>query len=333
MAYIHIEEFLDRKGTVLDVRSPGEFGKGHIPGAINMPLFSDEERAKIGTVYKRQGEQDAVRLGWDLVTPKIPKFIEQIENSMGDGIAKVHCWRGGMRSSAFAELLKATGLETVSLKGGYKSFRRWCNEIFERSADYRIVGGLTGTGKTKILHSLKKMGEQILDLEGLANHRGSAFGTIGMAQQPTTEQFHNAVALTLSKFNPRKPIWIEDESRLIGTCQIHDKLFLKIRNSPLYIIERPLEKRLEILKSVYGEGKPELFIEAVQKIRKKLGGNTTKLIIEDIVNGNLREAAEMVLKYYDSAYRYGLSRRNQKIVEVNVGILNDDESAKTLILS
>lgn len=327
---LNITAFLKKEGTIVDVRSPGEYSMGHIPGAINIPLFSDEERAWIGTVYKKQGKSEAVKLGWNLATPKIHSFLERIEQTIMDGAIKVHCWRGGMRSLSFVKLLKTTGVETASLHGGYKSFRRWCRELFIRDANYRIVGGLTGTGKTKILHSLKKNGEQILDLEDLANHRGSAFGMIGMPQQPSTEQFHNEIAMILSNFSPEKPIWIEDESRLIGTCHLPEELFLKIRSSPLFIIEKPLEKRLETLNDVYGKGKPERFIQAVKKIEKKIGSKITKDVIEKIAKGNLKEAAEMVLKYYDSAYTHDLSRRNQKIVKLNLNLLSDDESAKAL---
>jgi len=330
---LSVEKFLGSEGVVLDVRSPGEFSLGHIPGAVNLPLFTDKERAQVGTIYRREGKLNAIRLGWDLVTPKVSELIEEIERAVSDGVAKVHCWRGGMRSEGFAELTKVVGLETVRLEGGYKAYRRWCHEIFERPAEYRIVGGLTGTGKTGILKELEKMGEQILDLENLANHRGSAFGTIGMPDQPTTEQFHNDMAMALARFDPAKPIWIEDESRMIGTCHIPDKFFLKMRNSSLYIVERPLEKRLEILNRVYGVSRPEGFIEAVEKIKKKLGGKKTQDVIEMITDGKLKEACTEVLKYYDSAYKYDVSRRNQKINRIRGDTLDDEEVAKALLLS
>ncbi len=327
---ISVEEFLNKSGTIFDVRSPTEFSNGHIPGAFNLPLFTDEERSLVGTAYKMQGRTHAFDLGLEFAEKKIPYFIDTIEKCMSRGMAKIHCWRGGLRSAAFAELFKAIGIETATLQGGYKFFRRWSNEMFMREANYHIIGGFTGTGKTKILSELKKMGQQTLDLESLSNHRGSVFGTIETPGQPPTEQFHNSIAFLLAKFDLKLPIWIEDESRLIGLCHVPEALYQQMRSSPLYIIERPIDTRLEILKRDYGSAKPENYLQGVHKIRKKLGNQTADRIIRCITTGNLKEAAKQVLKYYDSAYSYGIRKRHQKITKVS-GDSSDCECAETLI--
>lgn len=328
---LRMHEFLDLKGTIYDVRSPGEYVQGHIPGAVNIPLFSDEERAQVGTAYKTQSPKIAIQLGWDIVTTKIENFLETIEQTLGDGVAKIHCRRGGMRSQAFAELFRLAGIETLVLQGGYKTYRNWCNTLFSRQANYRILGGLTGAGKTKILHSLKKMGEQVIDLEELANHRGSVFGMHESIKQPTTEQFHNTIANILSACDPKKPIWIEDESRLIGTCHLPEELFNKMRLAPLVFVEKPLKQRLMNINSDYGAVDPEYFISGVNKIAKKLGGSRTKTIIEDLRTGNLKEAATAVLHYYDAAYTHDLSRRSQNIQHFQADSLSCDEIAAQLI--
>lgn len=310
---LDLKEFIDREGVMLDVRSPSEYNRGRIPSAINLPLFTDEERANVGTTYTLRGQKDAISLGLKYVGPKLFDYVDQANQRINNGIAKVYCWRGGMRSSATAMLLHTTGIPSVTLRRGYKAFRRWAHEIFSRQRRYILLGGFTGCGKTSILHALKKKGEQVLDLENLAQHRGSVFGSIGSSPQPSTEQFHNEIAHKLATFDVDRHIWVEDESQLIGTCHIPEALFVQMRRAPLFVIERPLSERLEKLRKDYSNTDPMEFIHATQRIRKKLGGARTKEVISFLQDGKLQQAAELVLQYYDSAYRYGLSRRNQHI--------------------
>ncbi|HLG04366.1 MAG TPA: tRNA 2-selenouridine(34) synthase MnmH, partial [Bacteroidia bacterium] len=206
-----IDIFLAKKGVlpVIDVRSPGEFAHGHIPGAINLPLFSDEERAKVGTVYKKDGREQAILLGFELVGPKMADFSRK---GMELAVAKrilVHCWRGGMRSGVVAWVFETVGLEVFTLQKGYKAYRNFVLKEFEKPLNLRIVGGETGTGKTEILHALRKKGEQVIDLEAIAAHRGSAFGALGQPAQPTSEQFENDLHHAISELDPAKIIWIE----------------------------------------------------------------------------------------------------------------------------
>ena len=203
-------------GAIIDVRSPVEFNAGHIPGSTNIPLFSDEERATVGTLYAESGRDIAIEKGLEFVGPKMADFVRRtkavLAKQPGDceseKIAYVHCWRGGMRSQSFAWLLDMAGIKVRVLKGGYKGFRKVAHRKIGLRHKMVILSGLTGAGKTEFLIELQKKGEQIIDLEGLANHRGSSFGAIGLGQQPTTEQFENCRFAALEKLNPNRRIWI-----------------------------------------------------------------------------------------------------------------------------
>jgi len=188
---ISITEFLQLSAPValIDVRTPAEFEKGHIPAAFNVPLFSNEERVKVGTTYKQVGREEAILLGFDLTGSKWSGFIKRALEISPDKKIAVHCWRGGMRSGAMAWALDLYGFEVFVIKGGYKSYRRWAHQQFDRQYPLCILGGMTGSGKTKILHKLSLAGEQVIDLEDLAQHQGSSYGTMNKLVQPTQEQF------------------------------------------------------------------------------------------------------------------------------------------------
>jgi tRNA 2-selenouridine synthase len=186
---LHPDEFFNIPGVILDVRSPAEYLQGHIPGAKSLPLLSDEERAKVGICYKQQGRETAVELGFEIVGPKCADFITQAKHLAPDKIVRLYCWRGGMRSESMAWLLERAGFHVTLLTGGYKAFRRWGRSLFQIPQNIIILAGMTGTGKTEILKALAAKGEQILDLEQLANHRGSSYGSLGQLPQPTNEQF------------------------------------------------------------------------------------------------------------------------------------------------
>ena len=316
MLELKVDQFLQAPGIVLDVRSPGEFIQGRIPGAFSFPLFNNDERAQVGTTYKQNGREQAVELGLKLVGPKLADFVTQAKNLAQENEAsqvKVHCWRGGMRSSSMAWLLETAGLKTATLKGGYKAFRRHCLETFANVSEIpslNVLGGLTGCGKTNILHALKRLGEQVIDLEQIANHKGSSYGMIGMTKQPSIEQFENELAMQIRSLDLSRRVWIEDESHMIGVCKIPDSFFKKIRQSKLYVIERPMEERIEQLLHEYGSVNSDSLIEATQRISRRIGGAMTKEIIAHIQQGQLSSAIELVLKYYDSTYLYGLSQRN-----------------------
>lgn len=328
---LEFSDFLKLPGVVFDVRSPGEFDHGRIPGAISLPLFSNQERALVGTTYKQAGKENAVLQGLQLVGPKLAAIVGQAKIHMLTGFAKVHCWRGGMRSSSVAWLLETAGMKTATLNGGYKAFRRWALNEISLPKTLIIIGGMTGCGKTSILRALKAKGEQVLDLESLANHRGSSYGMIGMPPQPSSEQFENEIAIQLASFDPKRPVWIEDESRFVGTCKIPDTIFSQMLESPLCMVERPLNERKFNLQLDYGNASPLELKEATQRIAKRLGGARTKEVIELIDTGHWAEAAEIVLKYYDSAYQHALSRRKQPQHQIKGDNMDENQWAELLL--
>jgi len=181
---VEVEEFLSlaRQYPVFDVRSPGEYQHAYIPGAYNLPLFTDEERKLVGTLYKQDSREQAIKAGLDYFGLKMRKMVEEVE-AMNSKTVLVHCWRGGMRSAGVAWLLDLYGFKVYTLVGGYKSFRKWVLARFEKPYPFQVVGGYTGSGKTELLKELATKGHTIIDLEGIAHHKGSAFGALGEAAQ------------------------------------------------------------------------------------------------------------------------------------------------------
>ncbi|WP_225886589.1 tRNA 2-selenouridine(34) synthase MnmH [Leptolyngbya sp. PCC 6406] len=313
-----MDEFLTAPGPILDVRSPGEYAQGHIPGAMSFPLFSDDERAKVGICYKHQGREAAVELGFDLAGPKFGGFLRQATELAPGRQVRVHCWRGGMRSGGVAWVLEMGGFQVTTLTGGYKSFRRWVRQRVAQPRPLIVLGGMTGTGKTLILHALAALGEPILDLEGWANHRGSSYGGLDMPPQPSNEQFENLVAMAWAALPLNRPLWVEAESRRIGLCRIPDELFQQMEAAPTLEITRPLAERLTILVDMYGSTDREALVVATQRIAKRLGGQRTQAAIALLRQGDLRAAFTILLDYYDRTYRYDLERRQKVIPQVDL---------------
>lgn len=325
-----LSTFLETPGVVVDVRSPSEHQQGHIPNSINVPLFSDEERARLGYCYKHKGKQNAVALGYSLVTPRIPQLLNEMERQVGNALAKIHCWRGGMRSSSFAELLRTQGWQATTLDGGYKRFRRWVLNCFYEPQQILILGGLTGSGKTRILQALAAQGEQIIDLEALAKHKGSAFGQLGnIPAQPSNEQWENELASKWTHLTPQRRVWIEDESRMIGHCKIPDHLFSAMQKAPRIIIERPIEERIETLVAEYTNADNKDLKEATLRIRKKLGGQRTTEILTLIDQKNYPQACQLLLSYYDRAYKK--HPNTSPIIKINASQCNDTQWATQII--
>ena len=336
---VDIETFLrlSKKFPVLDVRSPGEFDQAHLPGAFSIPLFTDEQRKIIGTAYKKQSRKIAVEIGINyfsermkliqketakIITetnhqfPTSKNFVHHDESSM-----LVHCWRGGMRSETVAWLLGLYGYNIYILKGGYKSFRRWVLKQMEKPHLFHILGGYTGSGKTEVLQEMKQRGKTVIDLEGLANHKGSSFGSLGQAPQPSQEMFENLLALelweigeeteTLALGNNHKngAIWLEDESRHIGSVGFPEVFWQQMRSSPLYFMEIPFEERLRFVIDHYGNFDIKSLAACVLNIQKRLGGLETKNALKFLEEGNTKECFEILIKYYDKLYINGLNKR------------------------
>ncbi len=362
---ITIEAFLllAKNCPVLDVRSPREYTHAHIPGAISLPLFNDEERAKVGTTYKQQSRESAIKIGLDFFGPNMRGMVEKVEEIVSSWQKKVgkeklskrkeqreisevptekfpiiyepdcplptcncvllHCWRGGMRSAAVAWLLDLYGFKVYTLIDGYKSYRNWVLEQFAKKYNFKIIGGYTGTGKTLLLHAWAKENNCIVDLEGLANHKGSALGALGNPPQPTQEMFENLLAeklviqtkpITIEPAGNCEPptsscIWLEDESQRIGNLQIPMPLWNCMRKAPVYFVDIPFEERLNYLTDEYGVHEKAGLVNAIMRIQKRLGGLETKNAINFLLENNFKESFRILLHYYDKWYAKGLYKR------------------------
>lgn len=323
---LDIKDFMKLVGlhTVIDVRSPAEFKAGHMPFALNIPLFSDEERARVGITYKHNGKERAIEVGYEIVKPKLSFFLSEIEKltkeithqqDVDSKTLLIHCWRGGMRSERFASFLNEHGYESHTLISGYKSYRHYVLDSFAIDIDMLLIGGETGSGKTEILKNIKEKGEQIIDLEGLANHKGSAFGSLGENPQPTQEQFENNLAQELSRVrNQGKVIWFEDEARTIGTCHLPNALWEKMKTAPIIRLSIPKEERIGRLVNDYGDYSKEELSKCILKIQKRLGPQHAKRALEELEIGNLKAVADISLTYYDKAYNYNHELRKFKDV-------------------
>jgi len=300
---------------IYDVRSPCEFENGHIPDAINLPLFTNAQRAEIGTLYKEEGRQEAILAGLDAVGPRLRTLAATVlEASPQKGPISIHCWRGGMRSQSVGWLLEQVGFEVTLLQGGYKAYRAQVHKIIGQDwPKLRVVGGLTGSGKTEILLGLRNLGEQVLDLEGLANHRGSAFGGIDRVS-PSQESFENALDQEIDRLDPKRRVWIEDESRMIGRLALPEAMWRQKCGAPLAFIEVALERRVDRLVKEYGEHDPVDLVASFEAIRKRLGHERTDQALRAIDEGDLSTACQEALAYYDRCYQYGLERRNESTV-------------------
>jgi tRNA 2-selenouridine synthase len=309
---IDIRKFLELSETipVADVRSPAEFNSGHIPGAVNIPLFDDEERAAVGTKYKREGRLPAILEGLKHSGPALMNKMEQGLRIAGKGSILVHCWRGGMRSEAMAWLFSLGDLEVHILEGGYKSYRRHVLESLEVKRKMIVLGGMTGSSKTHILRFLKAFGSQVIDLELLANHKGSAFGALGQPPQPTTEQFANLLFNELGLLNFDLPFWIEDESRNIGSVFMPDTFYSRMQETKIIVLVMDLHCRLPRLLQEYSAYSPDSLKASVLKISKRLGSDKTGDAISAIDAGDYSKAIETVLYYYDKAYLFGLKKKD-----------------------
>lgn len=292
------------RGVVLDVRSPAEYMEAHIPAALSFPLFSDEERKVVGTLYKQLGRQVAIEKGLQYVGPKMEGFVKEARRLSGGRAVYLHCWRGGMRSSSMAWLLDSSGLEVYVLEGGYKAYRASVLQDLQKKFPLLVLGGQTGSGKTKILKILKERGEQVLDLEAMACHRGSSFGGIGQMKQPGSEHFSNLLHEALSSLDMGKPVWVEDESRMIGTVHVPVEFFTQMQQAPLIMMDMPLEWRVDNLVREYGQADINLLRSAFERIKKKLGGQHLQSALQALTEGRLDEAAVIALRYYDRAYQF-----------------------------
>lgn len=324
MRTVEANEFVDLTKTwpVADVRSPAEFAAGHMPGAVNIALFTDAERAEVGTLYKQQGRDDAVNKGLEVVGPKMAALASQAKEVAQQGQLLVHCWRGGMRSNSMAWLFEQAGLKCTVLKGGYKAYRNFMLAEFSKANNLVVLDGPTGSGKTEILQHLRQLGEQVLDLEAMAAHRGSAFGSFGMGPQPTTQQFQNNVFHQLAQFNPERPVWVEAESLTIGRVYLPLPFWERMNQSPTVVLDVPRPVRAQRLVNTYGQISAHLLAEGIRKIADRFGGNRVKQALQLLEAGQLLEVALLLLEYYDGRYLFGRQKHAQNL-RVTLSVVGD----------
>jgi len=313
-----IDEFilLSKQYPIFDVRSEGEYLHAHIPGAYSLPLFNNDERKIVGTAYKQESKQKAIKIGLKYFGVKMVKMVEAVEKITEETATKtvlVHCWRGGMRSAGVAWLLDLYGYKVYTLVGGYKTYRNWVLNQFDVNYPIQIIGGYTGSGKTDVLKELSTRGEQIIDLEGLAHHKGSSFGALGQPPQPSQEMFENLLAKELSVKAPllesSKLLWLEDESQRIGEVNIPTIFFKQMRAKKVFFLDIPFDERLKYILQGYGKFTKEHLVNAIIRIKKRLGGLETKTAINCLIEDDTIGCFAILLKYYDKGYEAGSQKR------------------------
>ncbi|MBP6396574.1 MAG: tRNA 2-selenouridine(34) synthase MnmH [Saprospiraceae bacterium] len=333
---------------VLDVRSPSEYNHAHIPGALNLPLFTDEERSVVGTLYKQNSRQEAIKTGLTYFGPRMKEMVltvekwlrqkfelnDEVELIPSDYTLVVHCWRGGMRSGGVAWLLDLYGFKVQVLEGGYKAFRNWVLGIFQKPHDLNIIAGNTGAAKTRVLHALSVKGRCVIDLESLAAHKGSAFGNIGMPEQPGQEMFENLLAFELAKWDG-KTIWLEDESIRIGQVNLPKEFWILMQKSIHYVLHVPFEKRLEYTVEEYGKLPLEKMINAIVRIKKRLGGLEAGNAINALIEDRVADAFSILLRYYDKWYQKALDQKSLSADQLIVipCFDTDPETNATLVIA
>jgi len=331
---VTLNEFLILRNQlpVVDVRSQGEYQQGHMRYAINIPLLNNEERIAVGTDYKQKGQQEAIRTGFKLVGPRLSDIITETQRLIPNKELLVHCWRGGMRSNNFCQFVQMAGLKPHALTGGYKTYRNLALESFKKPFNLVMLTGCTGSGKSEVLRALKEKGEQVLDLENLANHKGSAFGGLLMLPQPTTEQFQNDLFEEILLLDYEKRIWVEDESIAIGKIFLPTDFWRAMNRAPLVKMDVVKEIRVQRLVAEYGAADRDEFLSIMGKIVTKLGGQHYNQAKERLLIDDMNATIDILLTYYDKAYLRSIEKRNRQLkFSLAWDGLNIDKFASSLI--
>lgn len=295
--------------VIIDVRSPSEYASGHIVGAINLPLFTDQERAEVGTLYKQVSREKAIERGLEFVGPKMVDIVRTARKlaltTPGEPL-EMYCARGGMRSASVAWLLRTSGVAVNVIRGGYKAYRaRFESSLATDPWQLVVVSGATGSGKTELLEEMQTLGAQVLDLEGLASHRGSVFGGVGQGEQPTTEHFINILHDRFDHFTTTRPVFCEGESMLIGHVFLPATLYKMMQNAEQILAVAPREERLDRIMKEYGALPIDDLMACFVKITKRMGPEQTRAAITALQGGDILTAASLGLDYYDKCYRKG----------------------------
>lgn len=310
---------------ILDVRSPAEYADDHLPGAINVPVLNDEERSRIGTLFTQVSPFEAKRQGAALIARNIARHVEETFGDRQKGWRPlVYCWRGGMRSGAMAHILAQIGWRAGQLEGGYKTYRCYVIAALETlplKFDFCVISGATGSGKSHLLHALAEQGGQVLDLEKLAQHRGSLLGDLPGQPQPTQKTFETRLWDALCAFTPDRPVYIEAESRKIGVLSVPNVLLDRMRASPCVRIEAPQEARVEFLMDDYAHflGNPTLLAERLTRLMELHGRVVINRWCEMARQGEWRPLVEELLtQHYDPAYRRSSGDSFRQLNNVNM---------------
>ncbi|MDX5340038.1 MAG: tRNA 2-selenouridine(34) synthase MnmH [Cyclobacteriaceae bacterium] len=331
---ISLSEFwtLRKQIPMVDARSESEFDQSHIPGAQNLPILNNQERIEVGTLYKNKGPEKAILKGFELVGPRFHQIQKEAITKFPEKKIIVYCWRGGMRSQILSWLLEMVGFEVFRLKRGYKTYRNFTYPEVRKELRLLVLGGKTGAGKTQLLKELSKKGEQVLDLEDLAHHRGSSFGAIGLPPQPSVEQFENLLAEKLRALDASQPIWVENESRKIGRVILPDRFFEQMLKSPMVDIQKTEEERIQHIQEEYAQLPQADLIQAVKRLHKRLGGLRTQEAITAIQEGNHAAWIRNLLIYYDKTYDFDLQRHEiEKTLSLDLSHLSLPEQVNRLL--
>lgn len=324
---LSVEKFLEDMDQyfIVDVRSPGEYAEASIPGAVNIPLFDDQERAVVGTTYKQEGTDQAKMVGLSLVSPKLPEMVETIISAAAGREIVLYCWRGGMRSRSIFTLLEALGYPVLQLVGGYKAFRRRVNKFLNDAtvnAPVIVLNGLTGVGKTLVIKELQQMNAPALDLEAMANHRGSAFGSVGLGKPRSQKDFESLLFLELHKWKDATFLVVEGEGKSIGPVVIPDFFYQAMLEGKHILLETGLETRVERIvdeyRNVSKENTDDL-AAAVMVLQKRLGKNKCEELAERVRQGEFHQAASsLCTEYYDGYYKDSRRKQWDYLAVINV---------------
>jgi tRNA 2-selenouridine synthase len=323
--------------TIIDCRSPSEYAEDHIPGALSAPVLDDGERAEVGTLYKQVSPFEAKRLGASLVAKNVARHVETLFAAKPRGWRPlVYCWRGGKRSGAMAHILREIGWDAQTLEGGYRNYRRWVVAQLENlpeTLEFRVIHGPTGSGKSRLLAALRRTGAQVLDLEELAAHRGSVLGNLPGRPQPSQKWFESQLLAALAALDPRRPVFVEGESKKIGQLQVPEALIARMRASACLRLEAPLEVRVTLLLEEYRH-----FLEDRALLEAQLDCLTALHGREEIAawkalaaQGAWRDfVARLLMQHYDPAYRRSSLKNFARLPEARVVTVESADEATFL---
>lgn len=301
-----IEEIIDKKVFYIDLRSVSEFNESHIEGAINLPILNDEERIIVGTLYDRGFTTEAKKKGVEFASYKLSYYVNEIITLREKKEVVLYCSRGGFRSTVLFNLLKSLKIQVMKLKGGYKSYRKYVRNYLENEIekiDFVTLDGLTGSGKTEILEELEKNNVDVLDLERLANHRGSVLGSVLKEEQPSQKTFENRIFETLRK-RKKDIVFVEAESIRVGKLNVPKELFVKYQNGKRILINSNMEDRIKRLKKEYVKENDEELIAAIENLRGLVKEERIEKYKLEIKNGEYEKVIEDLIKrYYDPKYK------------------------------